>query len=145
MVTIPNDIVPNLVKLMTYILKGTFLLNRYAKGQLLNTVPTNASARGARKRYRIVQRLAEGMGRAKRRRYHLSKLERGLGGMSREDMMQEIRLLKANAVVVMPSHRSVALEREFSEEAMTYLKTSCECETDADIATLIQANGALTD
>ena len=38
-VKIPDPIVPSLMKLVKYILKGTFLLNRLAKEQPLNTVP----------------------------------------------------------------------------------------------------------
>ena len=144
-ITIPNHIVPPLLNLMTYILKGTFLLNRMGKGKPMNTVATHASTRGSRKRYRIVRCLSDGMGVRKKRRYFMSKLQRALRGMTREEILQEVRLLKSHAVVDQPSNGAVALEREFSVEALEYLKSSCEYSTDAAIAQIVQANDQLID
>ena len=144
-IDIPNLLVPKLVNLMTYIIKGVILLNKLAKGKELNTVPIQPQVRGANKRYRIVKRLSEGMGRSKKRKFWISKLTRGLGSMTKEDVHEEIKILKAHAIINQPTHKTVALERDFTEGAMQYLKTSCLYNTDEEIATIIQSNNYLTD
>ena len=93
-VTIPDVIVPPLLQMLTYILKGTFLLNKLAKNLPLNTVPMEPKSRGSLKRYRIVKRLSEGVGRVKKRRFFVSNLVKAMRQISREDIEQEVRLLK---------------------------------------------------
>ena len=144
-INIPNIIVPKLVNLMTYILKGVILLNKLAKGQPLATVPIQPQVRGANKRYRIVKRLSEGMGRTKKRKFWISKLERALGSMGKEDLHEEIKILKSHAIIKRPTHKTVALEREFTEAAMKFLKSSCLYNTDEEVASMMQSNNNLTD
>ena len=144
-VDIPDVIVPPLLSLLNYILKGTFLLNRLATGQPLSTVPLRQGSRGSRKRYRIVDRLSQGAGRNKKRRFYISKLLSALNDMGREELTEEVRILQAHAVVNRPTNGSVALERNLSNSAVKYLKDSCEFKTDENIAHILQANDMLAD
>ena len=145
MVTIPDVILPSLLQLLTYILKGTFLLNKLATDQPLSSVPMQPKSRGSQKRYRIVKRLAEGVGRAKKRRFFVCNLMKAMRQISREEIEQEVRVLKSHAVVDTPTHRSVTLERDFNDDAMKYLKVHCGYGNDAALAQLVQATAELTD
>jgi len=143
-VTIPREIIPQLLSLITYILKGIFHLNKLAHGRVVDPPKKFPATRASRKRNRIVWHLSRGSGRAKRRRFFMSKLDQALAKIGTEDLEQQVRILKAHSIVVAPTHRSVALEKEFSEAAMKYLRESCEYDDHA-LAELEQANGDLHD
>ena len=142
-IEIPDNIVPNLLDLMRYILKGVFMLNKLGSGLPFFGSPSQVDSEGAVLRCRIVKRLSEGVGRDKARKFFLSKLRAGLRDITQEDMMTQIKILKSFAVIETPTHGSVALERELTQEAITYLKTKCNFVADEDIARLIHANGLL--
>ena len=138
-VKIPEEIVPHIFMLMTYILKGTFLLNNLACPESHNVVDNTT----CRKRHAIVLRLSEGQGPNKRRRFYISRLGRGLRNITSEALQQQLRILKAHAVITTPTHRSVALERNLNEEAIHYLIQQCEYSNE-EIGVLHAANSALT-
>ena len=143
-VTYPQGIIPNLLSFVTYVIKGTFLLNRLAAGHAIQAPVQAPHLKTSRKRYRLVKRLSEGYGRQKKRRFFYSKLDSAIAEITTQEMEQQLRILKARAIVSSPSHRSVELNRQLSEAATLYLKQHCEY-TDEDLAQLIAANTLLID
>ena len=142
-VLIPDAIVPNLLELMRYIIKGVFMLNKLGSGKPFFVGPCVKNPEAVALRHRIVNRLADGMGRDRRRRFFLSKLKISMRDITREVLVEQIQILKSFAVVETPSHGSVCLERELTQEAITYLRTKCNFKEDVDIARLVQLNGSL--
>ena len=141
-VTIPETIVPYIFKFMTYVLNGVFHLNQQA---CPSSVPENVDENsGSRKRRIIVLRLSEGDGGDRKRRFYLSRLKRSLGDITPECLEQQLRILKVQAVVTTPTHRSVALERNLCADALEYLVTDCAYTPD-DLILLNTANNSLTD
>ena len=84
------------------------------------------------------------MGEKKTTVFFYSKLDNAIAEISKLEMEQQVRILKAQAIVSSPTHRSVELKRELSPDVMKYLRNKYEY-TDQDIAQLIDANGLLTD
>ena len=87
---------------------------------------------------------SEGDGGDRKRRFYLSRLKRSLGDITPECLQQQLRILKAQAVVTTPTHRSVALERNLCADALEYLVTDCAYTPD-DLILLNTANNSLTD
>ena len=143
-VTFPQAIIPNFLSFVTYVIKGTFLLNRLAAGNAIESPVQAPHLRTSRKRYRLVKRLSEGYGRQKKRRFFYSKLDSAIAEITTQEMEQQIRILKARAIVSSPSHRSVELNRQLSETATIYLKEHCEY-TDEDLPQLLANNILLID
>jgi len=143
-VVIPEELVPNLLQFVTYVLKGIFHLNKFASGDSLVLPQPSPENRLSGKRHRIVERLGQGFGRAKRRRFFLSKLDKALGGIPRQILEQQIRILISHGVLTAPTHRSVCLHRSISHGALLYLKDNCDY-NDQQLAALLQANEGLQD
>ena len=141
-VTIPDNIVSQLLSLVKYILKGVFLLNNLATGVGLEVANVQQIPNGARKRHRVVDRLSQGTGNPKRRKFFISRLDKAIGEISSEEIVQQIGIFKAQAVVTTPTHRTLALERNLSNNALEYLKQNCEFD-DTQIVQLVHANGQL--
>ena len=102
------------------------------------------AAVGSRKRKRIVQRLAQGLGRARKRRFFISNLVKSMNNFSKEAIQQQIKILITQSIVSAPTHKSVQLERTISEDAKTFLKMSCNYDEN-ELTQLEIANGQLTD
>lgn len=143
-VTIPTHIIPHLLKLVRYVLKGTFWLNNLVQDSPLQASSAPSAVIGSRKRKRIVHRLGQGLGRAKKRRFFISNLRKAMQNLSMDIIEQQIRILIAQGVVTAPTHRSVELERNMSDDAINFLKESCSYD-DTEIIHLNNANGQLTD
>ena len=126
-VTIPETIVPYIFKFITYVLKGVFHLNREAcPSTVLQNIGVNTASL---KRRAIVIRLSEGDGGDRKRRIYL--------------LDQQLCILKAQAVVTSPTHRSVALERNLSPDALGYLVNHFDF-TEDDLITLNTAKNVLS-
>ena len=102
------------------------------------------AASGSRKRRRIMQRLAQGYGQAKKRRFYISMLGKSFADINTEEMEQQLRILRSQGLITAPTHRSVSLERNLSPNAVQFLRESCNF-ADDDIAALLAANPNLTD
>ena len=77
--------------------------------------------------------------------FQISTLVKAMRQIPKEEIEQEVRILKSHAIVKKPTHSSVSLERNFSEGALDYLKEHCGFGTDAAVADIIRANGMLID
>ena len=143
-VTFPLKIIPPFLLLMNYIIEGVFILNKYASGSSLVEAQGAVAASGSRKRRGIVQRLAQGYGRAKKRRFYISMLGKSFADINTEEMEQQLRILRSQGLITAPTHRSVSLERNLGPNAVQFLRESCDF-ADDDIATLLAANTNLTD
>ena len=60
----------------------------------------------SQKRHRIVERLSEGIDRAKTRKFTFSKLMYCVGSIARQDIADQIKMLDAHAVVTYPMKRT---------------------------------------
>ena len=121
-VTIPKDIIPHLLKLVRYVVKGMFWLNNLVQDSPIQASSAPSAVIGSRKRKRIVHRLGQGLGRAKKRRFFISNLSKAMQNLSKDIIEQQIRILIAQGVVTAPTHRSVELERNMSDDAINFLK-----------------------
>ena len=126
----------------TYTLKGAFHLNQLAAqcGGALPEIPPDSSPR---KRKRIVVRLSEGLERARKRKFTISKLKAAFADISRDEIEEQIAILQSHAVVVKPTNKSVELCRAMGATALEFLKTQCNY-SPADLETLLVRNSVLT-
>ena len=96
------------------------------------------------KRKRIVDRISQGYTRAKRRRFPFSRLNEALGGITIEQIEEQICILETHDIVTLPTRRSVELSRHLNVGAHDYLVNSCGYGNN-DIVMLTQANSLLID
>ena len=74
----------------------------------------------------------------------LSMLDKALGEIAKQELEKQVQIFTAHCVLCKPTNRSVALERNFTDAALTYLKDNCEYEGHG-LASLLQANEELRD
>ena len=140
-VTIPDELVGHIFKMMLYIVQAAFQLNALASPpQAVGNPIVNVRE----KRKAIVLRLSEGEGGDRKRRVYISRLQRSFRDMSSEILQQQLRILKSQSVITSPTLRSVALERHLGAYAVQYLTEKCDCSTE-ELTALHTANANLRD
>ena len=142
--TIPSRILDPLFSFMRYSLLAAFHLNMHAADGHVNASLLPDAVVLSLKRKRIVDRLSLGYTRAKRRRITFSRLDEALGGITKEQIEEQIYILETHDIVTLPTRRSVELSRRLNVGAHDYLLNSCGYSNN-DIVMLTQANSLLID
>ena len=144
-ITIPEEIMPYLFSLLRYIVNGVFVLNRFASCSEEDEQAADMIAPDdkSRKRFRLVDRLSQGFGPRKKRKFYISKLDKAIAEMTRAEIEQQIRILKSQAVLTSRSRQSVELERNLNDGALAYLKNECNF-SDEHLAKLLNSIELLT-
>ena len=131
--TIQDSILDPLFNFLLYSLKCAFQLNALANGgsQIAGTVNENA-----KKRKRIIERLAKGYTANKRRRFPISKVKESLQALGANCIEEQLSVLASHVVVEKPTNKSICLVSALSIDAQSYLKTNCTY-SDMEIDTLL--------
>ena len=122
---ISDEVIPPLLEFMRFALMGAFHLNKLATGFRVSQAGEMSRNTGSLKRKRIVERMSQGCSAEKKRRFAVSKLAESLKSLGKQSVRSQLRILETHVVVEKPTHRSVSLVKELSEDAREYLKTSC--------------------
>ena len=142
--TIPDSIVPPLLKFMRYIILGALHLNQFTAGCSQVAPDEESEDLDSVKRKRIVIRLSEGLLAIKKRKFTISKLMESFAEYSRHTLEKQIRILATHVVVTQPTHKSVELVRRLSPNANAYLESHCDFSGE-EIIVLDGKNALLTD
>jgi len=118
---ISTSVVKAIFKFLHYCILGGFHLNKYAAaaGGIMDRND------GARKRKRIIQRMAKGINPGKRRRFHVSKVKEALKVFTSDEVDRQLKILVVHEIVEKPTSRTVRLVRNFSLDAMAFLQNKC--------------------
>ena len=98
-VTIPDIIVPALLKFMRFTIMGALHLNQFAAGCSSIAHVQEPSQVGSVVQKRLISRLAEGLLAIKKRKFTLSKLMESFADYSRDTLLKEIPILTTQSVV----------------------------------------------
>ena len=143
-VNIPEHIVPHIMNLMEYKIKGTFHLNRLGEEEKEQEPLISIEQENRTKRKRIVTKLSEGHGVLKKRKFFFSRLAKALPGISKHEVEQQTQILTAHAVVYRPTNKSVELKRNLGMEAIEYPKEHCGFMNE-EVVTIVNSSTHLTD
>lgn len=124
-VIIPQNILKPLFLFIRYTLIGAAHLNQYASG-IHNAEPILEPVLAAsRKRKRIIERLALGLTRLKKRKFPLSRVKEALGTDDPNSIEEQVCILVTHGILVRPTSRSVELVRTFSARVRNYIVANC--------------------
>ena len=89
---------------MRYTLFAAFHLNMHAAGGHVNAALLPDAVVLSLKRKRTVDRISLGYTRANRRRFTFSRLDEALGGLTIEQIVEQIYILETHDIVTLPFH-----------------------------------------
>ena len=143
-VVVPDTIIEPLIIFMRYTIIGAAHLNTLtSEGMNANPVLEHLPA-ASLKRKRIIERLALGLTRDKKRRFPLSRVKEALGRENSSCVEDQVTILESHSIVVRPTNRTVQLVRAFSALARNYMVANCAL-TDADVVSVERNAALLTD
>ena len=142
--TIPTSLVPNILSMVEYVVRGVFHLNKFAGDVAQEGPEDNIIMRLRPKRKAIVLKLseAEGLVGQKNRKVYFSRLYRRCTDMTKEELRAQITILVNAVIVNQPTYQSISLERRLSITARLFLREECTL-NDTEIEALIAANAML--
>ena len=118
---ISKSVVDAIFHFLRYCLLGGFHLNNHAAASGVSI----DIKQGARKRKRIIERMAKGINPGKRRRFHVSKIKEALKCFTGDDIDKQLKVLAVHEIIEKPTSASVRLVKNLSLEATSFLQSKC--------------------